>query len=156
MVEEFEIKLATIEDIKDVFELSNDELVRANSINPEPIFWENHVNWFNNKIMDKDSVFYIVNNSKNDFMGYVRLDKNESNWVLTIHFKNEYRGKGFGKKTLRTVCNLNKDKYIIALVKEKNLPSLISFEKANFKKVDLIFINDERYHKLKYECNSNK
>ena len=37
MAEEFSIKLATMEDMKDVFELSNDPVVRQNSFNPEKI-----------------------------------------------------------------------------------------------------------------------
>lgn len=153
MVEEFEIKLATIEDMKDIFDLSNDSVVRANSINPEPIAWESHIKWFNSKIKDKNSKFYVIKVT-NNFIGYSRLDKDED-WLLTIHLKNEYRSKGFGRKILETICHLNKDKTIIALVKEKNLASLRSFEKANFQKFDLILINNERYHKLKYECDCN-
>ena len=37
MAEEFSIRLATIDDMKKVFELSNDDVVRANSINKEKI-----------------------------------------------------------------------------------------------------------------------
>lgn len=155
MVEEFSIRLAKNEDMEDVFNLSNDETVRVNSINPELIIWENHITWFKNKINDKNSIFYIINDPENNFMGYVRLDKDED-WVLTIHLMSEYRGKGFGKKILKTICTLNNDKCIIALVKENNLPSVKSFEKANFKKYDLISINEERYHKLKYERNCDK
>jgi len=155
MVEEFVIKLATLEDMKDVFNLSNDSVVRMNSINPEPIIWENHINWFKNKIKDKNSIFYIINDSLNNFMGYVRLDR-EDDWVLTIHLKNEYRGKGLGQRILQKICTLNADKCIIALVKENNLASLNSFKKAEFRETDFVFIRNERYHKLKYECNCNK
>lgn len=30
-----------------IYNLSNDPLVRSNSFNSEPIFYENHVRWFN-------------------------------------------------------------------------------------------------------------
>lgn len=155
MLEKFEIKLATIEDMKSVFDLSNDELVRANSFNQEKIIWDDHQKWFEKKINDENSVFYIVNNLNNIFMGYVRLEKEKEDWILTIHLRGEYRGKGLGKEILETICSLNSEKCIIAFVKEKNLPSVNSFEKANFENINLVSINNERYYKLKHERNSN-
>lgn len=156
MVEEFEIKLATIEDMKDVFDLSNDKLVRANSINTEQIKWENHQIWFKNKTNDENCIFYTLNSLNNGFIGYVRLDKEDRKWVLTIHLLPNYRGKGLGSKILETICTLNSNKCIIALVKENNLASLKSFKKAKFRETDFVFIKNERYHKLEYEYNCNK
>ena len=40
---EYRIENATSKDIKDIFELSNDNVVRKNSINQDKIIWENHV-----------------------------------------------------------------------------------------------------------------
>ena len=37
----------TSEDCSLIYNLSNDPLVRINSFNSEPIFYENHVRWFN-------------------------------------------------------------------------------------------------------------
>ena len=46
----FNIKLATINYMNNVFELSNDDTVRANSINHEKIKWEDHVGWYSGRI----------------------------------------------------------------------------------------------------------
>ena len=43
MAEKFQLRLANIDDMKNVFDLSNDDLVRQNSIHSEKIEWENHV-----------------------------------------------------------------------------------------------------------------
>lgn len=151
MVEAFELKLATIESMKNIFDLSNDELVRQSSFNQEEINWEKHQNWFKNKISDKNSLFYIVQNIENIFMGYIRLDKESNKWIVTIHLKEEFRYKGFGVQILKKICILNADKCIIAFVKEKNRPSYNSFIKAGFKKIELCMINNEKYYRLKYK-----
>ena len=64
MAEEFSIRLATIYDMKKVFELSNDDVVRANSINQEKIKWDDHIEWFKNRIQKKEDPFYIVETEK--------------------------------------------------------------------------------------------
>ena len=46
MAEELQIRLANIDDMKNVFDLSNDDTVRKNSINQNKIEWEDHVKWF--------------------------------------------------------------------------------------------------------------
>ena len=43
MHEKINIRLANSSDIKNVFELSNEDFVRQNSFNKEKIGWEHHV-----------------------------------------------------------------------------------------------------------------
>ena len=50
MHEELTIRLATPDDCKRVFDLSNDPIVRANSIHSETIKWEEHCVWFQKHI----------------------------------------------------------------------------------------------------------
>ena len=40
------VKLTYEKDLKDIFDLSNDILVRQNWINTDPIKWDDHVVWF--------------------------------------------------------------------------------------------------------------
>lgn len=148
MVEEFEIKLATIEDMKDVFDLSNDDLVRANSFNQEKIEWKNHQKWFEQKLNDKNCIFYIFRGFQNTFLGYVRLDNDNEKWIITIHINPDFRCKGYGTNVLKNVVELNKDKKMIAFVKENNLASYNSFLKAGFKLIELIKKDNEKIYKL--------
>lgn len=155
MVGKFVIKNAAIEDMKEVFDLSNDELVRQSSFSKEKIEWKNHQIWFKNKLKDTNCIFYIINVNKG-FLGYVRLDKENNDWIITIHLKSDFRGKGFGTKILKEICNLNKDKKIIAFVKEKNQASYKSFLNVGFKKMQLINKCNESFYKLEkineYNC----
>lgn len=148
MVEEFEIKFATFEDMRDVFDLSNDEVVRANSFNQEKILWKNHQFWFNQKLNDESCVFYVIKTAQNDFLGYVRLDAKDNKWIITIHIKKNYRGKGYGTKILKKIVELNKNEKLIAFVKEKNLSSYNSFLKSGFTKNELINKNNEKFYQM--------
>lgn len=159
MSEKFTLRKAMIDDMMKVFELSNDTVVRQNSINQEQIELGKHQIWFKKKISDSDCLFYIIEVKPDVFWGYVRLDKDENNWITTIHIKQEYRGKGYGAEVMNRVVDLNRDKHIIALVKEENLSSYYMFKKAGFKKADLVTINNDKLYKLelkKDEYNSIK
>lgn len=153
MVEGFEIKLATIEDMKAVFGLSNDELVRANSFNQEKINWENHQRWFKNKINDNNCVFYLVKDSQNKLISQVRFDKNNDGADISISISQEFRGKGLAADILKLTSNKiikeNNVKRINAYVKNENIPSKISFERAGY-------ILKEKYSdKIRYEYSAD-
>lgn len=75
------IRFASQKDIKNVFMLANDDLVRANSINSQKIKYSDHERWFNDKIKQKDTLFYILEIDEN-FAGYARLDK-QKKWLLS-------------------------------------------------------------------------
>jgi len=136
--EQFVIKPAQISDMRDVFELSNDATVRKNSFLSEPIIWENHEKWFTQKIQDSKIIFYIIKTRVQDFIGYVRFDPEDDayEYRISIHLTDRYRGKGFGKKIIeqatQQVLNNGLAKTVIAYIKEENVPSLKSFEKAGY------------------------
>lgn len=149
MVEEFEIRLAKIEDIKDIFGLSNDEMVRMNSFNQEKIEWENHQNWFKNKIYDENCLFYVIRDVNNKLISQVRFDKNKNEAEISISISPEFRGKGYGAKilnlTAKKVIEENNLKKIIAYVKIENKASKTVFEKAGY------ILKEENSEKLRYE-----
>lgn len=134
-------------DLQDVYTLSNDTVVRLNSINKEHIEWESHVRWFNEKLNSKDTVFYILEYD-GDFAGYCRLDKDrEKNfWVITIHLVSKYRNKGFGAFFISHVCKNNSDKNIIAYIKYGNLASYKLFINSKFVFKKFIVYNNEKYY----------
>ena len=135
--------------MENVFKLSNDDLVRQNSIHEEKINWENHVVWFKNKISSPESIFYVAQED-DDFIGYCRLDNEDDFWIVTIHIMPQMRNKAYGKTILKHVCKLNEDKKIISYIKEKNIASYKMFLKCNFKLLELEKINGIFYHKLQY------
>ena len=48
------------EDSRLLWEWVNDRVVRSTSLNSEPIPWENHVNWFAQKLNDRNCHIFIA------------------------------------------------------------------------------------------------
>ncbi len=150
MVEEFIIEFATINDMKAVFDLSNDELVRKNSFNQEEISWENHQTWYKNKLQDDNCLFFLIKNSSNNLISQVRFDKIASDkGIISISVSSKFRNKGYGVKILKLlsekILKENAIKQIDAYIKKENVASTIIFEKAGYKLVE------ESQEKVRYE-----
>ena len=101
MAEQFSIRLANKNDIKSVFELSNDDVVRRNSINTDKIEWNSHVNWFEKRIQDFKNPFYIVESNEGEFIGQVRFDKKDDEVVISISISPNYRGKSLSSRIIK-------------------------------------------------------
>lgn len=146
----FNIRLANENDIKKVFELSNDDLVRANSINKNKILWDDHVKWFNNRVKNIDEPFYIAETPEGDFVAQIRFNKEEG-FVISVSIDKNFRGRGFGAKIIEEATKELNNFPIIAYVKPDNIPSQKSFIKAGFVLEGKKIINDETY--LRYVLN---
>ena len=132
MADEFMIRLATINDMKKVFELSNDDVVRKNSTNQEKIKWEEHVKWYENRIKRTEEPFYIVEALNKEFIAQVRLDKKNEH-TISISISKDFRGKGLASKIIKRCSEESGKKEIVAFVKEKNIASQKAFVKAGYK-----------------------
>lgn len=125
-------------DLKDIFELSNKDYVRQYSLSKDKILWDRHVEWFNKTLQDKLTVFYIVTNKNNSFLGQVRYRLEEDNATVSISLSEKIKGKGLSKiilklsiaKLFEEKTNVNK---IIAYVSENNIASMKLFSGLNFK-----------------------
>lgn len=143
------IRFASQKDIKNVFMLANDDLVRANSINSQKIKYSDHERWFNDKIKQKDTLFYILEIDEN-FAGYARLDKQKNGYYLvSIDILAFYRGKKLGNAFLKNICEQNEKKPMLAYVKTHNIASKKIFENNNFTLFDEIIIKGEKYYIFK-------
>ncbi|HEX2787455.1 MAG TPA: GNAT family N-acetyltransferase [Ignavibacteria bacterium] len=150
------IRKANINDLDLYFEWANDDVTRANSINPEKIKYENHVKWFKNKINDNDSFLYIVSENDNH-IGQIRFElKDDGYYHIDYSVDVKMRGMGYGKKILELAMNELKNDIpgkaiLIALILEYNLPSLKTFRGYGFKEVGSVDINHRKYIKLIFE-----
>lgn len=138
MAQEFSIRMAKIDDMKNVFELSNDDLVRQNSIHTEKIEWETHVEWFKARINKIDEPFYIVEDKNGKFMGQLRFDKQNDDFVVSVSIAPEFRGKGLASEILSEAIKKSGLKNLSAYIFDFNEASKNAFEKAGFKKDNLI------------------
>ncbi len=133
------IRNATIDDARLYFDWANEPEVRKNSLNSAPILWENHLDWFEKKLKDNQTVFYVFeqkNNSLNLPIGQVRLDLNKNKALINYSIDKNFRGKSLGKiiieKTISSFLKNNPDAVFEAYVKKDNIASKVVFEKLNF------------------------
>lgn len=152
----YKIRKAQEKDLMNVFQLSNDPLVRKNSINQNKIQLEEHKKWFLNIINSKNNCFFIVENTRNEFIAQIRFQEDTNNeYFISISIKDSYRGKGFGVKFLKTASELflkqNSYSKIKALIKKDNESSLKSFINSDYCVVDNKIINNTEVYELEYK-----
>lgn len=117
-----------------IFELNNDPESRRNSFNRNKITMKEHEVWFNNRLLDENSIFYICE-SKDKAIGIVRFQKNEFYTTIGINIVKSERSKGLAKTFLKKTCKLYFEKNslpIHAFIQEENVASIKTFKKAGF------------------------
>ncbi len=143
---ELMIRRATQDDCVKVFELSNDPIVRENAINQEEIIFEEHVEWFRNKITSPDCEFFIVENDLGDFIGQVRFDKMAEDVFISISVSADFKGKRLGTRIINLATEKTSFGCIVSKVKKSNIPSFKAFQKAGY----VLFLEDEMLYTLNY------
>ena len=129
------IREANENDTKLIFNWSNDPLVRAQSFYSNVIEFENHKNWFKEKLQNDNSLL-LINIWEGNNIGLVRFELENNKCTIGILIDEEFRGKGFSSLML-----INSSAYyfkrftipIFAHIKKSNIASIKSFEKAGFK-----------------------
>lgn len=134
-------------DIKDIFELSNDDEVRKNSFNQGKILFEEHENWFKRKIKDPQNLFLVISVGK-DFAGQVRFDFDGNSATISISINKFFRGLGLGNGFMKKSINYLKFNsphitLIKAYIKENNEKSLKLFENMNFEYNKKVMIKNQ-------------
>ena len=131
-----------------VYEWINDDEVRKNSFNTNKIKYEEHVNWYREKINSDNCKMYLLADSNNN-IGIVRLEKKNDEKIISYSISKEYRGKGYGYKILlefeKELIKLYKKVKVIAYVKKENIASIRIFTSLKYK------IIKEDYEKIKFE-----
>jgi deoxyribonuclease IV len=150
------IKLAQKCDCRDILKLTNDPIVRQNSLNTAIVTLKNHTEWFNKKINDKDHVFFVIRNKEKNLVGQVRFEQtSKKQYTISISIAPKFRSKGLAyiliKKTSNKIITKHKKSIINAFIRKNNISSIKSFLKAGYK-----ILNKEKKEfgnvfKLKYD-----
>lgn len=133
MPEKISIRRAGPQDMRAVFELSNDPVVRANSIHTGPIAWETHVAWYTNAISDAKIKFFVVEANDGRIAGVLRLNNERSGWVVTIHVGEDFRNQSLGQWMLSEIVRQTRIRRFIAFVKPTNVPSKRLFIRMGYR-----------------------
>jgi len=151
----FKLRIAAKSDVKDLFELSNEENVRENSVNSKQIQWDNHVKWFNEKIADEDYLILIAEDENNQFVGQVRYELKNNQATISISIAPDFRGLDLAAPMISDSAkflfeNNEVVEYILAYIKEINIPSIKAFEQAGYIYFQQEIINDEIFLVYRY------
>jgi UDP-2,4-diacetamido-2,4,6-trideoxy-beta-L-altropyranose hydrolase len=130
------LRRAHEEDLMLCYQWANDTEVRAQSFNPEPITLQQHCSWFEKKIADSQTRYYIVE-IEGIPVGQIRFEGGEAEQVISYLISPEMRGQGLGSVVLlkgvgQLLSENSNVKKISGYVKESNLASCRAFERAGF------------------------
>lgn len=132
------IRKANENDLMLYFEWTNDEEVRKQSFNSEPIAFENHEKWFHKKIADANCLMLIFEDAQQVPIGQVRFENNEEERtsIIGISLDAYYRGKKLASKIVELAAvyffKEHHNFTIQAYIKAENIGSIGAFSKAGF------------------------
>lgn len=132
------IRKARISDMMNVYEWRNDQLSRCMFFNNSEVKLDEHKAWFKSYLKNPNKVIYIGILEKQK-VGVTRFDfsKKDNITEVSINLNPIMRNKSLSLNLLSASVSLylkNKNVDLRARVKNQNLPSLIIFKKAGFKK----------------------
>lgn len=138
---EFVLNPASPEDCRVVFELANDELVRANSFQSGKIDWKTHCRWYAERLGEVGGRFYIVRNTVGEFVGQIRFqpERSADEAIVSFSLSAPFRGRSCGSVILAASCRRFRSEFpgesIVAKIKKENAASLVCFQRAGFRVV---------------------
>ena len=131
---------ATISDMDIYFNWANEEEVRKNSYQSNSISFENHVKWFENKLISPQTLLLIFEDEKNNAIGQVRIETENEASIVGISIDSAHRGKGYAIEMLKQASayyfSLYPKNYIIAYIKKDNFASYKAFVSAGYELLD--------------------
>ena len=124
------------EDCDLIFEWVNDAECRENSINTAMISYEEHLNWFINKLNSKDCIMFLLFVDDQP-VGQIRLQLDLPQAMISYSVGARYRGHGYGKLLIqlmeREVMKNEEIKYLRGIVKLQNIKSQNIFKEFGYK-----------------------
>lgn len=130
------LRLIESSDMDLLYEWANDKSVRSNSFNEVMIPYNDHKQWFDNCIKDKNIAIYML--CDNDSMiGQIRLECSEHIARINYSISKNFRGRGYGTIIVKLAeKKIAEDKPKInclqAFVKKDNIASQKVFAKNGY------------------------
>ena len=129
------IKFFNVKDEKyseTLFKINNDPLARKFSTNTKKISFKKHSIWLKKNLQNNKETIYL-SVYKNKIIGLIRIKSLRKKKYLSWAIKNNFKGKGLGKRMLKTFVNKKKNEFF-AKIKKNNIPSIKTCEHSGFKK----------------------
>ncbi len=151
----FQLKTATLQNSRFLFELRNDPQTRAMSRSTAPVDWETHSKWLEKKLQEPRTRLYVAySNGKPCAQFRVELSGETS-----IGIAEAFRGQGLSSRIIQAGCSLyaaefQLDRPFTAQIKPENQASRRSFEKAGFRIFNDSNVNELDYITLTFDARS--
>ena len=131
---------ATQADVDLYYHWANDADVRRNSYQSQSIPYEQHVAWFEKKIVAPNSLLLVFENENQIAVGQVRIETQENHAVVGISIDQHQRGKGYAVEMLikasAAYFDSNPTKFIYAYIKKDNFASYKAFVAAGYEPLE--------------------
>jgi RimJ/RimL family protein N-acetyltransferase len=144
------LRKATANDVVLLFNWVNDHEARSSALNPEPISFDEHVEWFSNYRGLRDIYIYIIDDVP---VGQCRLDYTRPEEAfLDYSIDKAYRGSGKAKSMLSLLLLEVSVDVLIAEVKVDNIASKktlinLGFNLCSRVKDEVLILKLEKYGK---------
>jgi UDP-2,4-diacetamido-2,4,6-trideoxy-beta-L-altropyranose hydrolase len=153
---ELKLRLVRENDCQLLFEWANDPAARMASFHSKCISWEDHVDWFSDRLRDPNSVIYIGENAAGKAVGLVRFKIRGPSAVLSVNVAPEVRGQGWGKELIafstRSLFRVGSVRRIEAFVRPDNKASVRLFEASGFRRCGVEKVADQDALLFMWEC----
>ncbi len=121
---------------------ANDPEVRAVAFSSDPIPWEEHVQWFAQKLHKPNCYLFIALDDQDIPVGQVRFDVDEEDEAeIDVTIDKSRRGSGYGSllisMAVEEAFRVTPIRTVHAFIKLNNDPSIRAFEKAGFRRLGL-------------------
>ncbi|MGF1679612.1 MAG: UDP-2,4-diacetamido-2,4,6-trideoxy-beta-L-altropyranose hydrolase [Candidatus Methylacidiphilales bacterium] len=133
------LREATDEDMGLLYRWANEAETRRQAFHPEPIPWEDHVQWFHRKRAEHGQThLWMAETEEGQAVGQVRLELLNGEWIISYSVAPEMRGKKIAARMLQEAMHTIQDRQAdvrwVGLVKEGNTASIRVFEKLGYEK----------------------
>ena len=126
-------------DCRQVFDWANDPVIRQASFHSSGIGWQEHEQWFERTLADRNTHFWIIMLHGHRPAGQVRFVKSGEETVISISLAAGFRNAGLGSRAIQMACRrlfaAGGISQVSALVKKENEQSVKSFATAGFERI---------------------
>lgn len=124
-------------DCKLLWEWANDRVVRTSSFTPQPIPWNEHVQWFGRRLTDPHCIMFVGLDEEMKLVGQARVEPGADQQLeVDITVAPSQRGRGYGAllidEAARQVFAETGSRTLHALIRPENEASRKAFERGGF------------------------
>lgn len=131
---DYKLRKVCEEDKDLLYQWANDPGCRENSFHQDPITYEEHCDWFEDKFFSESCDMYLYCEQEKP-IGQIRIDWERESGNISYSVISDYRGQGHGSHMLHLAEQetQKRGKSLTGCVKKDNIASRMAFKKNGYK-----------------------